>query len=462
METVWPQHFSVDAVRPGFGSKLCGYTIALEAWRRGLTVTFTDSALRTYTISDDQGRSVRFVRSSPHMTTRKAVRIANDKYATHATLRTAGVPTPEARIFDMKHDSTVQILEAADEFGYPVVVKPAAGRMGRGVFANIADADELLDRLTYLTETLEHRRILLETHVQGEDHRVLVVGSRIAGICKRVPANITGNGESSVDELIEAKNALRKMNPFLSKGLIKKDYETRNWLARANLDYDSVPTAGQYIRLRSAANASAGGDVVAVDLPEKVKSAAIAAAHAIPDLFCAGVDVLYTAQQDTADPVFAILELNAHPQIGVNMYPTHGVGSEAPKVIIDECFPNSERVHSAHLLDVSFRTRELLTPLTSGVAQSVTLAKIPSHEWSVRREVVFQKAFRLKNEQRLKLQRLAQKYHVAGHLDTTMETPRLRIAGETERIQEIVNLIGVPTFQDNPWEGVVTLGFKIT
>lgn len=461
MDTVWPEHFSVDAVRPGFGSRLCGYTIALEAWRRGLTVTFTDPMLRTYTIADAQGRSVRFVRSRPHMTTRKAVKTANDKYATHTALRAAGVPMPEAHTFDMRHHSAAQVLEAADEIGYPVVIKPLAGRMGRGVFANIVDAGELKDRLTHLTGTLRRRRILLEKHVQGEDYRVLVVGSQIAGICKRVPANIVGNGQSSVGELIDAKNALRKKNPFLSKGLIKKDYETDNWLARAGLDYDGIPSQGRYIRLRSAANASAGGDVIAVDLPEKVKDSAIAAAHAVPDLFCVGVDVLYAQQQNTEDPVFAILELNAHPQIGVNMYPTHGTGSDAPKVVIDECFPNTERVPSANLLNVRYQPRDLLKPLVSGAAQSVTLAPIPSHEWAHRRELTFDKGLRIGKINRQRILRLARKNHVSGHLDTT-GAPHLRIAGERESVQEILDVIGTSASEDVPWEGPITVGFTIT
>lgn len=52
MSELWPSHFQTDIVREAFGPRLAGYTIALEAWRRGLRVRFLDSQLRKYEISD--------------------------------------------------------------------------------------------------------------------------------------------------------------------------------------------------------------------------------------------------------------------------------------------------------------------------------------------------------------------------------------------------------------------------
>src|SRR5690625_6844901 len=66
----WPAHFRPEVVRHAFGGgKLSSYCIALEAWRRGLEVTFTDAALRNYRISDEQ-KTLHFNDSRPQTLTR--------------------------------------------------------------------------------------------------------------------------------------------------------------------------------------------------------------------------------------------------------------------------------------------------------------------------------------------------------------------------------------------------------
>lgn len=467
MNPTWPEHFAAEVVRPGFGGRLSSYTIALEAWRRGLTVTFNDPILRKYTISDDVGRTVRFLRARPHMTTRSAVRVANDKYQTHELLRHAGVPTPEAKMFDSKSTSWRDLANAAEEIGYPVVLKPLAGSMGRGVFANITSPNNLKERFDYLTRELKEAKIVLEEHVAGDDFRVLVVGGQVAGACQRVPANIVGDGRRSVDELISTKNTARQENPFLSKGLILKDYETEVHLANHGLDYTSVPGNGDYIQLRSAANASAGGDVVDVTdtLPERITSAAVSAIQAVPELFCAGVDVLYDTASGRDNPSFTILELNAHPQIGVNMYPSHGVGSDAPKVVVDQCFPNSYRDADSDLRDVSFELSGLLFPLTCGAAQSITLAPIPAHRWAYRRAVTMSPAANLEPDSRRRLLRAAHRRGLAGRLRPASDETHLLVAGEQQGVQEFIRLsqriLKTELVGETAWTGPVMAGFFI-
>src|SRR5699024_3406993 len=96
--------------------------------------------------------------------------------------------------------------------------------------------------------------LVLEKHAAGEDFRVLVFGGHYIAACQRVPANITGDGVSTVETLISDKNRERRRNPFLSKGLIRKDQEVSDYLARRGYDYTSIPQMGEYLRLRSAAN----------------------------------------------------------------------------------------------------------------------------------------------------------------------------------------------------------------
>lgn len=468
MAPEWPEHFQPEVVHEGFGGKLSSYTIALEAWRRGLTVTFLDAELRRYRVEDSNHTAVTFIRSRPHFTTVSAVRTANDKHRTAQLLREAGVPAPESVLLDTETMTPAKLRATADEIGYPVVLKPVDGSMGRGVFAGIRDAEELVDRFADLMSSVRPVNAVMEGHVKGDDYRILVYRNTVVGACLRLPASITGDGRSTVRDLIERKNAHRRLNPFLSKGLIKRDQEVDFFLSRIGYDYDSVPKDGEHIRLRSAANASAGGDVVDVTetLPPAIKEAAVAAVHAIPDLYCAGVDVLYDSTTEASEGRYAVLELNAHPQIGVNMYPTQGVGQDAPLRILDECFPGSARHRPAQSRSISLpRLRTLLTPLRQGSASSVTLMPLPDHRYPVRISCGFQPLESLSRLRENRLYRAARTAGVAGQIVLRDHETQAIVAGEEHTVgqflQNAERILKTPRQDIAPWSGPVAPGFEI-
>lgn len=467
METKWPQHFQPDVVREGFGGKLTSYTITLEAWRRGLKVTYTSPHIGTYRITDQAGRSLEFLRSRPNLTSDQAVDAVNNKHETIQLLNQVGVPTPESRLIDLSTTGPSEIQEIADEIGYPLVLKPLRGSMGKGVFAGIQTPDELIRRFEDLIPLTRGHYAVLESHMDGDDYRVLVVGDRFAGACKRIPANVVGDGNSPVNKLIELKNVQRQRNPFLSKGPIRVDSEVHDYLANQNHHLESIPDNGEYVRLRSAANASAGGDVVDVsaDLPETIKRAAVEAVQAFPGLFCAGVDVLYSPDPDDDETSYCIIELNAHPQIGVNMYPTHGEGQDVPKDFLDACFPESARHESAGDSQLTLSLEDLLWPIRTGVAAEVTLNPIPDHRYSIRKLFSFAPPRSFTRVKKNRLRRTARNHNVAGFCRTVEETGQLMIAGSVDGVRDYIKaastILGSPLTDEEVWEGPVSGGFQV-
>lgn len=96
----------------------------------------------------------------------------HDKAATFELAREAGVPIPRTRVVD----GAGEALEAADELGWPVVVKPAVSRLYRpggpieSFAVEYANGPEELFRLA---QNLEGRTaILLQEYVRGEAHGV--------------------------------------------------------------------------------------------------------------------------------------------------------------------------------------------------------------------------------------------------------------------------------------------------
>ena len=121
---------------------------------------------------------------TPCVNTCEVSRRCGDKILTAASLAEQGVPQPEARVAFTPESA----LDAIEELGYPVVLKPAVGSWGR-LLSKINDRDA--------AETvLEHKSILGSYHhsiffVQkyvakgGRDIRSFVVGDEcVAAICR--------------------------------------------------------------------------------------------------------------------------------------------------------------------------------------------------------------------------------------------------------------------------------------
>jgi cyanophycin synthetase len=368
----WPEHLSPEVVREGFGYRLCGYTIALEGWRRGLGITIhaeNCEKLAWYTVTSKE-KSLVFNRSRSSLTTPQAVKLIINKQKTKELLGRKNIPVPEGQCFNQvcKLDD---LLDYADRLGYPVVIKPRGGSLGRGVFTNLTGREEVADYHQHLIHNLRVSELIIEKHVPGDDYRLFVLGDKVAGAVKRIPANITGDGKHTITQLIRLKNKIKRKNPYLSAGLIKKDKEVMGFVKAGGYHLDSVLPAGKLLFLRGKANASAGGDTLDVtdDLPDVIKQASIKAVESIPGLAHCGVDVIY----DAGSGEFSIIELNSRAQIGINMYPTSGTGRDIPREIIDFFFPEAPRRHEEINPHLIFDLSTVLQSLTSGLNESVTL-----------------------------------------------------------------------------------------
>jgi [lysine-biosynthesis-protein LysW]---L-2-aminoadipate ligase len=114
-----------------------------------------------------------------------------DKLLTSVALQEQGVPQPEVRVAFTPESA----LEAIEEMGYPVVLKPAVGSWGR-LLAKVNDrdaAEALLEHKTVLG-SYHHSIFYVQKYVEkrGRDIRAFVVGDEcIAAIYRSSPHWIT-------------------------------------------------------------------------------------------------------------------------------------------------------------------------------------------------------------------------------------------------------------------------------
>ncbi len=254
-------------------------------------------------------------------TSRISTGLARDKLACATLLRDAGLPVPLHKEVASKQ----QALAAAESLGYPVVVKPANLDGGRGVFTGLQTPAAV--QKAYAKASTLGKRILVEQHVEGNDYRLQVCKGEVLWIMHRRPAYVVGDGEATVEALIDQTNRRRAIptaDPMAEQGRnpIVIDDEVRDWLANQGLRLASVPAAGRHVRLRGAANISSGGTREAAlhqAHPDNLALASLAARLMRLDL--AGIDLLIPdISRSWIEGGAAICEVNAQPQISRHLH----------------------------------------------------------------------------------------------------------------------------------------------
>ncbi|MFC4737823.1 hypothetical protein ACFO4L_14680 [Bacillus daqingensis] len=380
----WPPHLPAAVVHQAQGPLLCGYLIALEGWRRGLTLQFhahksqafadipfwySHRPGRLFTLSDGK-RTVRFFRSRGDGVSREAVEAGADKTRTKQYLHQADVPAPRGSLLESESDLAVE----AGKLAGPFVLKVNDGSFGRGVRTNLS-ADELVGVYRELQQEHPGEPVLLEEHIEGPEYRLYVVGEHVAGAVRRDPASVTGDGNATIEELIARKNGERRSNPRLATALIKLDTAVEAMLQGQGLKLDSRPPAGQVVALRTQSNVSLGGDPVDVldQLPDDMKQTAVRALQAFPEFPHGGVDIIHSNERG---PV--VLEVNPTAQIALMVFPMHGKGRDIPKAIVDYYFPETKQhTRASHAY---FHLQDSLMALETGVASVSEVPDCPSEE----------------------------------------------------------------------------------
>lgn len=387
----WLSHLTEEVVADARGPELDAYVVALEGWRRGLTLRwhtkdseafkeiktwFVDHPGKLFSLSD-QEKTHYFFRTRGDKVTNEAVTIGSDKEMTKQALRQANITTPLGKHFG-EQTSDQDIVDYAVQSGFPVVIKPTDGSFGRGVITNITSEHELTYQLTYMREKLGYKEILLEQHIPGEEYRVYVVGDKVVAAMNRIPAHVIGDGTNPIRTLIQLKNKERALNPRLVSCPIKVDKELID-LIQNNKNYtlDTIPDSGETVYLREISNTSTGGDPVSVtdNLPMEVKDTAVRALKAIPGLTHGAVDLIVDERKGIKAAT-TIIELNPTAQIGGLLFPVAGKAADVPAAIIDYYFPKTKEV-TTDKSKLYFDFMDVLHPLVTRSAKVSTVTPYP-------------------------------------------------------------------------------------
>jgi cyanophycin synthetase len=270
---------------------------------------------------------------TPHI----AVELASDKEETNKILAMLGLPVPKQELVQ----SEGQAIRAARRIGFPVVTKPYNGNHGRGISIRLTTDEEVAQGFAAARE--HSRSVIVETFMEGDDHRLLVVNGELVAATRRTPGHVVGDGKHTIAQLTEIVNQDPRRGVGHEKVLtrLELDAQAQKMLERVELRADSVPEPGRVVYLRSTANLSTGGtacDVTDIIHPDN-REMAERAVRAI-GLDVGGVDFL---SKDITESYRAIgggiCEVNAAPGFRMHVAPSEGTPRDVAAPVIDMLFP---------------------------------------------------------------------------------------------------------------------------
>jgi cyanophycin synthetase len=238
-----------------------------------------------------------------------AVRVSSDKHLVSQLWERIGIPVAVGRL---AHDAD-DAVRAAQEIGWPIVVKPVDADYTQGVSLNLRNVEQVRAAYSQARSRSASGRVLVERYLRGASHRLLIVEGRLAGAVRRDPLSVVGDGRHNVRELVERANREGRWGPVSQVSL--EDTE-RAVLAEAGFTAETVAAPGVKILL-SHHQVEMYSNVTERVHPD-TRELACDAAQAI-GLDVAGLDAIAVdIGRPLAEQGGGFLEINAEPALYVH------------------------------------------------------------------------------------------------------------------------------------------------
>ena len=225
--------------------------------------------------------------------------------------------------------------------GAPVITKPNLGSRSRHTIIHINTEEAL--RHGFKVAKVLSPWVIVEQELTGSVHRATVIGGKVAGVLRRDPPQVIGDGTHTVRELfdIENKNPLRNGEIFHT---IEDGPDADEELKRQNLTWQSVPAKGQFVPLNQKVGRSSGAsnaDVTDETHPDNIKVFE-KVAETLGDALV-GIDFIIAdiSKSWKDQPGTGVIECNSMPFIDLHHAPMTGKVRNAAGALWDIVLPAS-------------------------------------------------------------------------------------------------------------------------
>ena len=240
---------------------------------------------------------------------RTCLRISRRKDLAHTFCKELGVRVPTTFTLSgpLKTAELQRYLMHA-----PLVVKPHNGAMSKGVTLGVNDMPALLQAITVARGYSD--TILVQEQIAGEEIRFVVVDARVRAALLRQTPRIVGNGQDTVQQLIEKENH--------SRGTLRMPYVNYPALKSNLLDLDFVaptyvPAANELVELGKGTMIKTGASVYDVHdrVHESYEHVAEKLATKLGARFIVVDMIIEDFEQSLSNSNYAFLEFNTAPAL---------------------------------------------------------------------------------------------------------------------------------------------------
>ena len=268
--------------------------------------------------------------------------IINDKQYSKKYLEEKGVPVSPGDFFII--GNIQKAINIASNIKYPVVLKPTSCSHGTDVYTEITSENELVEKIKFLLQKYsEFSNFVIEKHIPGREFRIFIAKDGYFAAVERIPANVVGDGKTSILMLIQRENIIR-MNPRKNCLCeIRLDDITFDYMEKHNITLDYIPKKGERVFVLGNSNVSTGGNCY--DVTDKSHISFRKMAKNILNLFPGvpylGIDLIcQDLSENMSNQNYIICELNTSPGFSLHMMPERGKCRDVAKVVANYIFPN--------------------------------------------------------------------------------------------------------------------------
>lgn len=294
-----------------------------EFVRRDIDVSIIDPIFNLLEFTANSGAK-HFLRSTcSDRSSATGFLIAESKTRTAVIATRLGIPTPP--------QITCTRIEEASEFlekHKNIVIKPGVGSGGKGVSVGISTSDSLVRAFLYAKKYSYH--IVIQQHIEGDDVRLLVIDGKVSSAIIRKPAHVIGDGQTSLNVLIDNANTMLSRNDTAISSLMHISEIAASYFLQDRIS--TIPTKGSEVRVVGPANVSLGGSIH--EATHIVTHAIISDAELITrklGLMLAGIDMIW----NQATNRYFLIEVNATPGIDIHNDPFSGTSSNCVEAYVD-------------------------------------------------------------------------------------------------------------------------------